>query len=86
MVKYILPDNQNKFTMRCKKCGFVRRGSVTGIMCWKEWRLCSICAIEEHPDKYAINQQRSMLSRRYDWAKSQIPHRIKERESDLVGI
>ena len=72
--------------MRCKKCGFVKKNNITKVKCWKEWQLCSICAVEEHPDKYTINQQGSILSKRYDWAKSQIPYRIKERESDLVGI
>ena len=73
--------------MRCKKCGFIRRGSVTGIMCWREWQLCSICAVEEHPDKYSYNQQISMLSRRYDWAKSQRSSRIRKRNgSDLIDL
>ena len=87
LIKYILPNSQNILTMRCKKCGFIRRGSVTGIMCWKEWRLCSICAVEEHPDKYSYSQQRARLSMRYDWAKSQRPSSIRKRDgSDSTGI
>jgi len=85
LIKYILPNSQNKLTMRCKKCGFINMRPQE-YQCWKKWNLCSICAVEEHPDKYTINQQGSILSKRYDWAKSQIPHRVKEREGDLVGI
>lgn len=64
LVKYILPNNQNYLTMRCKKCGFIKKNNITRVMCWREWQLCSICAVEEHPDKYSYNQQISMLSRR----------------------
>ena len=72
--------------MRCKKCGFIN-GRPQGYMCWREWCLCSICAVEEHPDKYTFNQQRLMLSKRYDWAKSQRPSRIRKRDgSDLIDI
>ena len=55
-------------------------------MCWREWQLCPICAVEEHPDKYSYRQQRAMLSKRYDWAKSQRPDRLKNERSNLVGL
>ena len=87
LVKYILPTNQNNLTMRCKKCGFIKKNNITKVMCWREWQLCSICAVEEHPDKYSYNQQRARLSMRYNWAKSQRPYNIRKKDgSDLIGI
>ena len=56
--------------MRCKKCGFIKKNNITKVMCWREWQLCSICAVEEHPKSYTYMQQKSILSKRYDWAKS----------------
>ena len=73
--------------MRCKKCGFIKKNNIQKVMCWREWQLCSICAVEEHPDKYTYNQQRAKLSMRYDWAKSQRPYNMRKRDgSDLIGI
>ena len=86
MVKYILPNNQDKLTMRCKKCRHVSTNNITKAMCWREWQLCPICAVEEHPDKYSYKQQRARLSMRYDWARSQRPDRLKKERSDLIGL
>ena len=74
--------------MRCKKCGRVNTHSIRKTnMCWRTWRLCPKCAVEEHPDKYTYNQQRAKLSMRYDWAKSQRPYNMRKRDgSDLIGI
>ena len=86
MVKYILPNNQDKLTMRCKKCGFVKKNNITKVKCWREWQLCSICAVEEHPNSYTLKQQKARLAMRYDWAKSQRPERINKCGSDLIGL
>jgi len=57
LVKYILPNNQNILTMRCKKCGFIKKNNIQRVMSWREWQLCSICAVEEHPESYTHPQR-----------------------------
>ena len=43
--------------MRCKKCGRVNTHSIRKTnMCWRTWRLCPKCAVEEHPERYVKSQ------------------------------
>ena len=56
--------------MRCKKCGFIKKNNITKVMCWREWQLCAICGVEEHPEAYSYRTRCQVLAKRYDWAKS----------------
>ena len=73
--------------MRCKKCGFIKKNNITKVMCWREWQLCAICGVEEHPEAYTYRTRCQVLAKRYDWAKSQRPSSMRKRDgSDLIGI
>lgn len=56
--------------MKCSKCKKTKRGSVKHITCWRDYKLCPICMVEEYPDFYSPQMRSSFLARRYNWAKS----------------
>tara|TARA_R110002020_G_scaffold233_3_gene1204 strand:+ start:2866 stop:3099 length:234 start_codon:yes stop_codon:yes gene_type:complete len=65
--------------MRCKKCQRTQRHS-TKARCWREWFLCPVCAVEEHPEEYQKNQ-RTLWSKRFD-----MHGQIKKRSKKYAGI
>ena len=69
--------------MRCKKCGFIKKNNITKVMCWREWQLCAICGVEEHPEAYTYRTRCQILSKRYDWAKS---NNRKPRVENVFGL
>ena len=62
--------------MRCKKCGFIKKNNITKVMCWREWQLCSICAVEEHPKEWVkkINYYIKHPSEREKYIKNGLKH------------